>query len=245
MIPAHTTAQQHLAVVVRHWEDLTDALGTPNTVTWPPSGLAAYLTELDKLDADEVAAARQARLEDRADRPYDALGERPVPIRVSVHDTMRTVELALLDLADQIASAVQRPPARIRSAGPGDEIGQRLSLAAAADQADPARWSYVPHPTRTAVFAAVWLQQRLEDAHGPFRPLNVLHVDRITSIARSSAERVESALDMSRRTREVQTPCPHCRGTLRVEGGDGQPPAVRCTSSLCGWKRTAPDPAAA
>lgn len=245
MIPAHTTAQQHLAVVVRHWEDLTDALGTPNTFSWPPSGLAAYLAELDALDADEVAAARQARLEDRADRPYDALGERPVPIRVAVHDTMRTVETALLDCADSIAAHVQRPPARVKSAGPGDEIGQRLSLAAAQDQADPARWSYTAHPTRTAVFAAVWLTQRLEGVPGPFRPLNVLHTERIKSIARSSAERVESALDMSRRTREVRTPCPHCRGKLRVEGGDGLPPAVRCTASHCGWKRQAPDPAAA
>ncbi|QPP07539.1 hypothetical protein G4Z16_15365 [Streptomyces bathyalis] len=87
-------------------------------MSWPPSGLAAYLNALDQLDADEIALARQARLEDRADRPYDALDERPVPIRVAVHDTMRTVELALFDCADQIASAVQRPAARVKSAGP-------------------------------------------------------------------------------------------------------------------------------
>jgi hypothetical protein len=90
---------------------------------------------------------------------------------------------------------------------------------------------------RSPVLAAVWLQHRLDNAPGPFRPLNTWEINRITGVAREAATRVERVLAIARQTAAVPEPCPACRGQLRIEGGDGQPPAVRCRD--CGWARTA------
>lgn len=246
MTTTATTPQQHLALVINHWGDLHDALPAGGTGTAFGIGLTAYLDYLDQADADEVAEMREARGWKRDGTT--PLGERPVPIRLRVHDTMRGVERALLHCADQTASSVQRPPmappaqrhasvARTRAERLDWEDHLRRVDAAKADRRDPRRWSYTDPRARTAVLAAVWLTHRLEDAPGPFRPLHIQQTDRIRTVAAGAAQRVLAALDMARRTQTAPQPCPHCRGTLRVEGGDGQPPAVRCRD--CGWARTA------
>lgn len=236
-----TTPQHDLQTVINLWADLENALETPTSMTWPPAGLAAYMNALDQLDAEEVAEIREARGWQRAGTV--ALGERPVPIVVKVHDTIRAVNLALVDLADNVADHVQRPPAsRLRAAGPGDDIALRIATATIAaveaDQRDPRRWSITNPRYRTAPYAAAWLLARLDDAPGPFRQLSPLLRERITHRASDAAQRVQAALEMKRRQRRVQHPCPHCRGHLDVHGGDGQPPQVRCTNPDCGWTRT-------
>lgn len=234
---AATDPRTDLATIVTHWPDLEHALGTPSVVAPFGLGLTAYMAHLDALDADEVAELREARAWQRAGTV--ALDAKPLPLRVRVHDTMRAVEAALLHLADEIASAIQRPAAaRVRPASPDDAVGLRLAAATVADQHDRRRWSYTNPSSRTAVLAAVWLSHRLDSAEGPFRPLTPPQRDRIAAVAAGAAQRVEDALDMTRRSRAIPQPCPHCRGPLVVEGGDGRPPAVRCTSTACGWTRT-------
>lgn len=232
-----TTPQTHLQTVINHWGDLQDTLGVPATVGAFGIGLRAYLDVLDRADAEEIAEQREARGWQRAGTL--PLGERPVPIRLRVHDTMRGVERALLYCADQTASSVQRPaisPAPI-DWPPADRL--RRNTLAAAERNDPRRWSWTDPRSRTAVLAAVWLLHRLDDAPGPFTPLTPPQRDLIATVAAGAAQRVLAALDMARRTQTAPQPCPHCRGTLRIEGGDGQPPAVRCAEPHCGWTRTA------
>lgn len=232
-----TTPQQHLSLVINHWGDLTNALPAGGTGTAFGIGLTAYLDYLDRADADEVAEQREARSWQRDGTM--PLGERPVPIRLRVHDTMRAVERVLLELADQIAAVTQRPAISPAPASWPTADRERRNLLAAAERDDPRRWSWTDPRSRTAVLAAVWLQHRLEDAPGPFTPLTALHRDHIATIAAGAAQRVLQALDMTRRTQQAPFPCPHCRGTLRIEGGDGRPPRVRCTAKACGWARTA------
>ena len=215
-----TTTAEHLQTVVTHWQDLEGLRTTRPHDAWPPPSLNTYLRTLDEYD------------------PQD----RSAPVRLHIVDTIRTVEAALLTLADQTASDVQRPAVtRIRSAGPGDTVGLRLATMSLADAADPARWHYTTHPTRTAPHACVWLQHRLQGAPGPFRPLLGLHHDRIATVAQGAAQRVEHALGLTRRETPIGRACA-CGGGLVLEGGDGRPPAMRCGS--CGWTHRPADTAA-
>lgn len=235
------TALAHLQRIVTHWDDLAEALGAPNTATWPPSGLRNYLAALDAMDAAETAEQRtQQRL---AERNPAQLGERPVPISLRVYDTMRAVEAALVHITDQVASDIQRPALTVANTRRGwqDEIQIAAVALAMRDRDDARRWHF--GGTRTAVQAAVWLAHRLRGHDGPFRPVTVAHIEQIDRIAESGAQRIENTLSMRRRARQLDEPCPHCRGRLRIEGGDGTDPAVRCTA--CGWHRTAADTTAA
>lgn len=96
------------------------------------------------------------------------------------------------------------------------------------DQADPRRWHYTTHPTRTAPHAAVWLAHRLDKAPSPFRPFNPLHLDRITAVAQTTAYCVERALDMARRSRPSANPVPTAaaRSASKAETADRRPYAA-------------------
>lgn len=235
-----TNPHHHLTTITTHWADLHHALPTPTTVAPYGLGLTAYMAHLDTLDAQEVAELREARAWQRAGTI--ALDTRPLVIRARVHDTMRAVETALVHCADHIASAIQRPAISRapRHWTPADRA--RRDALARQDAADQRRWSYTTPASRTAPLAAVWLTHRLESTDGPFRPLTALHRDHIASVAAGAAQRVLDALDMARRSRVIAEACPHCRGELVVEGGDGRPPAVRCGG--CGWTRTTQETAA-
>ncbi|MEU4170996.1 hypothetical protein AB0F46_29465 [Streptomyces sp. NPDC026665] len=225
-----TTAADHLKTVINHWTDLQQALGTQQADTWPPVMGIARLH--DHLKADDQAAAQRA-----LERSPEQLGATAAPLRITILDTMTALDQQLVDAADQIASAVQRTPAtRVRSAGPGDSLGLKLSTLILTDQADARRWSFTDPRHRTAPFAAAWLLARHDGAPGPFRPLTGVHRDQIADAARWAAGQVEQALELARRTQVLDRPCPHCRGVLRIEGGDGQEPAVRCRG--CGRKWT-------
>lgn len=231
----------HLATVLDHWDDLTDALATPSTTSWPPSGLRNYLASLDACDAAEV---REQRAQQRGlERSPEQIGATAAPISITVYDTMRAVEAALVHLADVTAAVVQRPS---MSHAPLDwprADRDRRNLLADADAMDERRWRY--HGTRTAVQAADWLSDRLANRPGPFTRLTDGQAAHIATVASGAADRVEAALDLTRRAAPVQWPCPGCRGELVVSGGDGQPPAVECQAEACGWKRTAEDTLAA
>jgi hypothetical protein len=232
------TAATHLTTVITRWPDLVDALTTRQNPGWPP---AMGITKvLDREDQAERAAQERLERREYGDRLV-TLGASPAPIDINIVDVMQTVEADLVYLADVIAAEVQRAPI---SRAPAhwllcDQL--RRNKLAREDRDDPRRWRYPGY--RDAPTAATWLRDRLAGAPGPFLPLGSIRADRITTVAAQAAEHIERALALARRSDRLDRPCPHCRGVLVVEGGDGQPPAVRCEN--CGWKRTAKDTAAA
>lgn len=186
----------------------------------------------DHLKATEDAVEQRA-----LERSPDQIGATAAPLRIAILDTMTALDRQLVDLTDYIAAAVQRPAvARVRSASPDDAVGLQIATLAMKDAADERRWSYTDPRRRTAPFAAAWLLARHDGAAGPFRKLTGVQQDQIGSVARWSAGQIHQALEMARKTQVLERPCPHCRGQLRIEGGDGRVPTVKCRG--CGRKWT-------
>lgn len=219
-----TTAAEHLQLVIRHWADLHALRTSRPHDAWPPPSLNAYLRTVDEYD------------------PAD----RSAPVRLHIIDTIRAVEAALVEAADATAELVQRSVIGAAvGRGWSDDLHRQALLLSARDSADPARWPFVG--TRTGHQAATWLHARLTGQPGPFRPLPDLQRERIAVVAAGAAERVQHALGTVRRVAELHETCrkptgpanehgtvPHCGGRLFLEGGDGQPPAVRCEG--CGTR---------
>lgn len=226
-----TAPAADLTTVIDRWADLRHALADRTPAVWPPAGrMSDYLAQLDAEDAALVRAEEQA---ERAERNALGLGEHPVPLRLPVLDTIRTVEAALVACADQIASSVQRPPVAAPAAGRGwtDELHRTVSLLAARDAADPARWRF--RGARTAPVAARWLAGRLAGGQGPFRPLAEVQRRHIAAVAREAARRIETALGIGRTARTLDRPCPRCGGVLSLQSGGAGLPSVECAG--CGW----------
>ncbi|WP_328884756.1 hypothetical protein [Streptomyces sp. NBC_00299] len=51
-----------------------------------------------------------------------------------------------------------------------------------------------------------------------------------------AAGQIAPALEMTRKTQALERPCPHCSAQLRIDGGDGHMPTVKCRG--CGRKWT-------
>ncbi|WP_051741185.1 hypothetical protein [Kitasatospora sp. MBT66] len=230
MTSTERTALTDLTTIADLWDDLREQLDTPTITSWPPAGITAYLAALDEHAREEYLADQAA---ERAERTALAPGERPVPLRLAVLDTIRALDATLLHIADQIASSVQRPARTAKAAGPGDDIGLRLSLAATADQADPRRWSWTGGG-RDARTAALWLAKRLDGEAGPFRRLRPAEVDRIAIVAAGARQRIEKTLGLARREDPIPRPC-HCGGELVMRQGGGQDPEVQCRTCSATW----------
>lgn len=224
-----TTAATHLRTVALHWADLREAAGQPAQIGAFGLGLKGYLARLaddEQLEYERHQAAHLRTLE----RDPIQLGSRPVPVRLAVLDTMRIVEAALTETADQIAAAVQRQPMRFApSSWPAADRARRNQLAQA-DAADPRRWRWTGR-RRPAPHTALWLLARIERRPGPFRELTVREAEQIGTVAAGAATRVEQALDIAaqRRTLEQRH---DCGGRIDVHGGEGRPPVAHCTG--CG-----------
>ncbi|MFC8515511.1 hypothetical protein [Streptomyces sp. NPDC057257] len=222
-----TTAATHLRSIALHWTDLTNALGQPAIHHGFGIGLRGHLATLEDPDTTTLA---QARIDERADTAPDAPGERPVPVRLTILDTMRQAEAVLLDCADQIASSVQRPVMNPLpdSYPPADR--RRRGLLVLQDRNDPRRWSWTGGRP-AAPYAALWLLARVQGLPGPFRALTVLQIDHVTTVARDTAGRIERALDIAaqRKTLEQRH---ECGGAIDIHGGEGRPPVAHCTG--CG-----------
>jgi hypothetical protein len=238
-----------LRLIATQWETLHDRLPDRPADNWPPVMGITHM--IDRLDADEAAALREARAAERAARlDGDAVlapGARPVPLNIDVLDTLRYVESVLLPLADCVAAAVQRPSISGPPAGRNwpPEDWQRRRQLAREDADDPRRWPYhcagEHGRRRTVPFAALWLLARLDGEAGPFRPLGLEQHALIVRKVLPLGVAVRRALGEAREAVPVSFPCPHCRGALRMHSGDGRPPAVECVD--CGWRRTAPNAA--
>jgi len=221
------TTTAHLHTVALHWRHLADALGAPALHNGFGIGLRGHLAALDETEAGRtLMEAQLARADERADSSPDALGTRPVPLRIAILDTMRTVEATLLDCADQIAGSIQRPVMGLLPTTYPATDRRRRELLVMQDRADPRRWSWTK--TRpTASYTALWLLARVQAKPGPFRPLTPPQHDHITSVARTCAEHVERALDIAaqRKTLEQRH---DCGGRIDVHGGEGRPPLAHC-----------------
>ncbi|MCI3240264.1 hypothetical protein [Streptomyces spinosisporus] len=224
------TTADNLQTVINHWPDLQASLATSQADTWPPVMGIARLH--DHLKATEDAKELRA-----LERSPTQIGASAAPLRIAILDTMTAIDQRLVDSADIIASHVQRDPANgsVRVAGPGDDVALALRTLILKDEADARRWSYTDPRRRTAPFAAAWLLARIENAPGPFAKLTGVHQDAIATAARWAADQIAQALEMARKTQVLERPCPHCRGQLRIEGGDGQVPAVKCKGCGRTW----------
>ncbi|MFI8104725.1 hypothetical protein [Streptomyces sp. NPDC086023] len=222
----HTARQ--LYTIHRHWTDLTDALDA-RTEQWPPSGKSDLLRALDARDADEVAYDRAHTAHRRIrERDPHQIGEVAAPINLSVLDTMRAVEAALVHCADTLAADIQRP------------------ASSPEDAANAARWRYVG--LRDASYAALWLLARWDGHPGrragcpsPFLPLTHQQRARIQRVADEACARVERALDLVGRERILAEPC-ECGGPITLHGGGGASPVARC-GGRCGQVWTMADAA--
>ncbi|MER5213679.1 hypothetical protein ABT063_24685 [Streptomyces sp. NPDC002838] len=236
-----TTTATHLRTIAVHWTDLEDALATTGTGTWPPAGrMSDYLNALDQADEQLAEAARWQAAYNRKflDRDPNQVGETRPPLRIAILDTMRTVEAALVETADQVAAVVQRSPMPFAPRSwPAADRARRDQLARA-DAADPRRWRYTGR--RTAPYAALWLLARVQRGPGPFTALEPRHDRLIVNVAAEAAQRVERALDIAANVATLTQACPDCGGRLQIHGGAGAPPVAHCTGA-CGHVWTGPD----
>lgn len=236
-----TTTATHLRTIGLHWTDLHDAAGQPAQIGAFGLGLRGYLARLDAADAEQVEYERHQAAHLRSlERDPIQLGDRPVPVRLHILDTMRAVEAALVACADDIAHAAQRTPmdmprpqraavARTRAERLAWEDRARQIQQAYADRLDPRRWEFTG--TRTAPYAALWLLARIERAPGPCRRITEQEEQRIAVVAKGAADRVERALDIAAQRRTLEQ-LHDCGGRIDVHGGEGRAPLAHCTG--CG-----------
>ncbi|CAM5590714.1 hypothetical protein [Streptomyces purpurascens] len=239
-----TTAATNLRTIALHWTDLHEAAGTPSQIGAFGLGLRGYLARLDQADAERAAMdAALDRLAERADSNPEALGERPVPVRLHILDTMRVVEATLVQCADDIAATAQRAPIPMPTARKADYRTLReANIAAAdrrrkaelalADQHDPKRWRYTGR--RTAPHAALWLLARVERTPGPCRRITEQEEQRIGTVAAGAADRVERALDIASQKRTLEQ-LHDCGGRIDIHGGEGRTPVGHCTGCGAIW----------
>lgn len=242
MTTTPSTAHADLTAITQSWADLRDMLDTPAPSSWPPAGrMADYQAQLTD---DELAELHDQAAAERAERTALAPGERPVPIRLQVLDTIQTLDGLLLYCADQIAEAIQRPaaPAGRAAAGPRDIVGLRMRLAATQDAADPARWHW-NGVHRDGLVAARWLLDRVNGEDGPFRALLLGEHERIDAVAAAVRRRIEQTLGLGRREDPIARRCP-CGGPMVMRQGgaelvDGRPqpidPEVECRACGIRW----------
>ncbi|MFC8832328.1 hypothetical protein ACFT8V_03900 [Streptomyces griseoincarnatus] len=237
-----TTTATHLRTVALHWTDLHETASTPAQLGAFGLGLRGYLAALGDADRQEYDRAHRAWRHSH-DRDPLQLGDRPIPVRLHILDTMRTVETALVQCADDIAATAQRAPiaaptARRTAVAPYRT--QREADIAAADRRrrtelahddvhDPRRWRYTGR--RTAPHAALWLLARVERAPGPCRRITAEEERRIGRVAARAADSVERALDIAAQSRTLEQRH-DCGGRIDVHGGEGRQPLAHCTG--CG-----------
>ncbi|MFJ3173776.1 hypothetical protein ACIPJK_23755 [Streptomyces roseus] len=231
-----TTAAQHLRTIATEWPRLTDALD-PRGTNWLASRADLFRT-LDEADAAEALAYRLGH-RTVLDRSPEQLGATRPPLSIRVHDTRRTIEVALAGCADVIASRVQVEPIPYPGLDwPTDDLARRAARSRA-DVADPRRWRYRGR-TPSAPHTALWLLARVERRPGPFRTLTAADERYIRSVAGEAVNRMEAVLGLAVVTEEADRPCPDCGGLLIVRTEAGDPPTARCKQCGRVWTLTEP-----
>ncbi|MFJ2249418.1 hypothetical protein [Streptomyces sp. NPDC087862] len=191
---AEVSAEQSLAAAIAHAIDHPQRLITTRHHTGQLYYQCAFCDHVGEGQAHGV----------REDRDPAQLGERPVPVRLHIVDACRAIEIALVALADSIATR---------------------------DAADPADWYRADREQRTAPAAARWLLTRLGD--GPCCPTHNADWARITEYAREAAARLDRVLGIGRRSAHLPgVPCPWCGGDLVMHSEAGTVMSVTCSTGL-------------
>ncbi|WP_267244378.1 hypothetical protein [Streptomyces sp. PR69] len=243
MTTTATHTSRHLWTIAHHWHDLETALATQQN-TWPPVMGIATLTDRNQTAEEAEAARYRAEALRLLERDPDQPGWTAAPLRLTVLETLQTVEAALIELADQIAAASQHSPitpAPPRRAYPADPRARRTmeaddarrNLLALRQSKDPRRWRY--DGQRSGRRAALWLLARAQGVRGPWRPLNENEQACISTVARTAAGLVERVLDVGDGRARLAEACPLCGGKLHLHGGGGATPLARCTSCGRTW----------
>ena len=247
---AHLTACQaadDLRAIREQWGDLLAAIERPPAPVWPPR---EYRT------VDIQAAAHDQDTEPVIGRLPLTLREHPAPLNLAALDAACSVERALFEACDAIATRVQRP---VRRRPATQQLTRRnprvLYVDDQADRDDPRRWHLPTHRSATLVqgegiasagsrahglhWAAVWLEGRAlgEDVGDLFAPLPLPVLDDLARVARLARARVEHALNRDGRPTPLDDPCPWCGGTLTAHTRSGDPDAatiVCTTGEACG-----------
>lgn len=223
------TAATDLQHIATNWPLLRELLAARTPNIWPPAGrMTDHQRDLDQLDTEIEQLHQQAAIE-RAERTALAPGQRPAPLRVAILDLLADLDTELIQLADEIASAVQRPAftTTIRSASPNDQVARSLALMGLKDQQDARRWRY-NMTGRTGATAATWLAGRLDGADGPFAPLSDQQRIRIATTAASCRARLDRTIGADGPTRTPLGQTCGCGGQLEMLTGPGAP-VIRCT----------------
>jgi hypothetical protein len=237
--PTATTGE-HLQHIARQYPALRHQLTTHGIDTWPPTmGMDAYLATLSDQDRDRLAAERRT---ERAERTPDAMGERPVPIRLAVLDALLEVDALLLEAADQTAATVQRPvigmPAGDLAGWTMTNISRRAALARE-DRTDPRRWHY-GGAGRDGAAAAGWLLARIDSMPGPCRELTDTERRHIARVASAARARLDRALGVVEQADVGTRPCPSCGGQLVLTQPLEGDPWVWCDGA-CGGRWRGPE----
>lgn len=230
------TPGDHLRHITTHYPALRAQLTTHGPDTWPPRESKTFVDDAEDPDdlAAQLAIADDAAAE-RAERTPDALGERPVPIRLAVLDTIRDLDETLIGCADVIAAAVQRP---VTGMPRGDLAGWTMANVdyrarlARQDRTDPRRWHYGAGTCPDAATAATWLLTRIEGRPGPCRPLTDREARYIGHAAVAARARLDRALGIAAREDPGHRPCP-VRQAAEGPSRRGKPrPTVPCDGGL-------------
>ncbi|MGW4695179.1 hypothetical protein ACWEO1_22685 [Kitasatospora cineracea] len=218
---------QHIA---NNWTLLRELLAARTPNVWPPAGrMTDHQRDLDAADDQTDEVLHQLAAIERAERTALAPGPRPAPLRVAVFDLIADLDAELLALADEIASAVQRPAftATVRSASPNDQVARSLALMGLKDQQDARRWRF-NMAERTGATAATWLGGRLAGADGPFAPLSDAQRARIARTAATCRARLDRMLGADGPTRTLIGQQCSCGGPLEMLTGPAST-VIRCT----------------
>lgn len=208
-----TAAVGHLRAIREQWGDLLAAIDTPPPAEWPPRELHHTL---HAIDPDTPTIGRLPL----------TLREHPAPLNLGALDAACAIERALFDLADHLASVIQR------------------SISTPADRTDPNRWHYRT-PTWPGSRAnglhwcAVWLEKRLTDegADKAYWPLSLFLADEVATEVAAAHRVMARALGRDGRDTVLPAPCPWCGGelTARTHSGDPMAAVVTCgTGPTCG-----------
>jgi hypothetical protein len=237
------TTAGHLRALREQWGDLLAAVEHRPAEVWPPvDNLRELLTTAEDEPDDRAAVGRLPLV----------LREYPAPVNADAFDAAVAIEVELFELADRIATAVQRP---VRSV-PVPIVGpDPVWIGDPADRSHPARWLYATHRSATLVrgggiagagsrayglhWAAVWIEGRvLDEPEGDlFAPLPVRLLDDARNVAGRCRARLERVLNRDSRTTALPVVCPWCGSGLmgRNTGGDPQAAVVWCTGGRgCG-----------
>jgi hypothetical protein len=229
--PTGHRAAVDLAAIREQWGDLLAAIEQPPAAEWPPREARGFL--------DHAAAHTEPDPLAHIGRTPLVLREHPAPLNLDALDAAVSVERALFEACDAVASRVQRPVRRIPKPAKG---GRSVATVDGADQQDPARWHYAA-PTSPGSrayglhWAAVWLEGRAldEPAGDLFTPVPVPILDDLAAVAHRARQRVEKALGRDGRTTTLAEPCPWCKGELSASTRKGGEPFVSCsTGEACG-----------